>query len=77
MNDFDTSVSPPKSQIRKLGKMPEKCSERPNERSPKSQTLEGTSSVNKESVENCMEQRPGAVPVSCAEIADTCVGGWF
>ncbi|PIO26347.1 hypothetical protein AB205_0095970 [Aquarana catesbeiana] len=73
MNDFDTSVSPPKSQIRKLGKMPEKCSQKPNAISPKSQTLEETSSVNKESVKNCIEQRPGVVPDSCAENADACL----
>ncbi|XP_077329618.1 recQ-like DNA helicase BLM [Lithobates pipiens] len=73
MNDFDTSVSPPKSQIRKFGKMPEKCSQRPNEISPKSQTLEEASSVNKEIVKNCIEQRPGVVPDSCAETVDACV----
>ncbi|XP_018416862.1 PREDICTED: Bloom syndrome protein [Nanorana parkeri] len=70
INDFDTSVSPPKSQIKKLCKTPEKCNKRPSVTSPKSQTLQVTS-VNKETVKNCVEKWPDLVPISsCTETAN-------
>ncbi|XP_063781550.1 recQ-like DNA helicase BLM isoform X2 [Pseudophryne corroboree] len=52
MNDFDTDVSPPKSQIRKCGRTPQKCSETQTVISPKSPYLEIAPSINTENVKN-------------------------
>ncbi|CAI9580180.1 unnamed protein product, partial [Staurois parvus] len=67
------SVSPPKSQLWTFGKTPEKCSKRPNVTSPKSQTPEVTSPVNKEHVKNCVDEPLDVPSIStpCAESTKT------
>ncbi|KAM5171012.1 recQ-like DNA helicase BLM isoform 2-T3 [Mantella aurantiaca] len=74
MNDFDTSVSPPKSQIKTFGKTPEKCNKRPNVTTLKSQTLEVTTSEIKENVKNCIDKQPDTVPIPvCTENVNMCL----
>ncbi|XP_072258623.1 recQ-like DNA helicase BLM isoform X2 [Pyxicephalus adspersus] len=64
INDFDTTVSPPKSQIKKFGKTPEKCSKDSNVAFPKSQTHEVPPYVNNDNVKNCTDKQSDDFSVS-------------